>query len=119
MKTPDGRTLAIDNKFGPDEWGTKKGMGGDQRQDQNAINKQHNPSRDDVENLQLNEDNCECKGKNKPDAQTVEQLNLVYYPNIKAMQAMQAMQARLGGVGSTTSGGKVGARIPMFRFVLP
>lgn len=60
-------TKFTDSKGNIDPWGKNKGMSGStQKPDYNEINTQQNPGRDDVEDLAIDKDNCDCKGKNQP-----------------------------------------------------
>jgi hypothetical protein len=68
VRTPDGKTLVVDNKFtrksdcSKDEWGKKKGYNGNtQREDYNDINKKNNPGANNVQDLYLDRDICQCQ----------------------------------------------------------
>jgi len=69
VRTPDGRTVVVDNKFTrpdgtKDTWGTRPGTNGNtQKQDYDDINRQNNPGNDKVDDLYLDKDRCGCKGE--------------------------------------------------------
>jgi hypothetical protein len=120
VTTPDGNKMVVDTKFTDakgkiDSWRTKPGMSGStQKDDYNDINRQQNPGRDDVENLSVDKDNCDCRGKNQP--QRVEVVETVTDPSVAPGQDMMPFYVwpAPGGLPPLTAPSPGWVPIPVF-----